>query len=214
MNNLRVVSEVDVMCFPQTLYDFVTTPDNWVGTHPATRDVKGDTGISEGLGAHWIEVIEGPGGRQFEAEWWVINAEPPGVWEIQTDDFGGLPATVSVTYTLTEGPAAANGGASSTSSSSSNTDNGITHFRRDMVTSFPDDYEVSDVLREALTSSLVHDRYLQAVKERIETNDGPGLQGAQTTARQASGEEEEGTGGAGQDNDGAAKHQPVNRLPS
>jgi hypothetical protein len=211
MNNLRVVSEIDVMCSPRTLYDFVTTPDNWVGTHPATRDVKGDTGISEELGAHWIEVIEGLGARQFEAEWWVINAEPPRVWEIQTDDFGGLPATVSITYTLTEGPAAASGVAGSTSSSNTNT--GVTHFQRDMVTSFPDDYQVSDVLREALTSSQVHDRYLQAVKERIEKDDGSGLQGAQTTAMQASGEEE-GTRGAGQDDDGAAKRQPVDRLPS
>jgi hypothetical protein len=182
MNNLKVVSEIDVMCSPLTLYDFVTTPDNWVGTHPATRDVKGDTGISEGLGAHWIEVIEGPGGRQFEAEWWVINAEPPRVWEIQTDDFDGMPATVSITYTLTEGPAATGGGASSGGGGGSGSTNSvITHFKRDMVTSFPDDYQVSDVLREALTSGKIHDRYLQAVKERIEKDDRPGLQGAQTT---------------------------------
>jgi hypothetical protein len=82
-----------------------------------------------------------------------------------------------------------------------------------MVTSFPDDYQVSDVLREALTNSQAHDRYLQAVKERIEKDDRAGLQGAQTTAIQASGEEE-GTMGAGQDDDGAAKHQPVDRSTS
>jgi hypothetical protein len=164
LNDLRVLSEIDVTCSPRALYDFVTTPNNWVGTHPATRDVKGDTGVSEGLGAHWIEVIEGPGGRQFEAEWWVINADPPRTWEIQTDDFGGLPATVRITYLFTESHPAISGGQSSNDSIRT------THFQRAMVTSFPDDYKISDVLKEALKSSQIHDSYLQAVKERIESN--------------------------------------------
>ena len=44
----------------------------------------------------------------------------------------------------------------------------MTVFRREMVTEFPDDFPVADFLVAAFTSSETHDRYLRAVKERLE----------------------------------------------
>jgi len=157
MREFRILSEVDVMCRPERLYEFVTTPNNWVGTHPSTRAVRGETGSPKGLGERWIEVIEAPGGRRFEAEWRVTKADAPKLWEIQADNFGGLPATVTITYVLTEGRdgrAGASGG---------------THFQRDMVTALPDSFPVSDGLRAALTSRESHDTYLRAIKEEVES---------------------------------------------
>ncbi|MDA4114870.1 MAG: SRPBCC family protein [Thaumarchaeota archaeon] len=150
------MSEIDVMCSPQRLYEFVTTPDNWVGTHPVTKTVRGETENPAGLGMHWIEVIEAPSGRQFEAEWRVVRADSPRLWEIQADNFGGIPATVTITYLIEGGR------------DGSVTAAGSTHFQRDMVTSLPEDFQVSDVLRAALTSRESHDQYLRAIKERIE----------------------------------------------
>jgi hypothetical protein len=156
MKTFRILSETDVMCSAQGLYEFVTTPDNWVGTHPATKAVRGETTNSAGLGMHWVEVIEAPSGRQFEAEWRVVRADPPRLWEIQADNFGGIPAIVTITYVIGRG----HGGQAGAT--------GSTHFQRDMVTSLPDDFPVSDVLRAALTSRESHDLYLKAIKERIE----------------------------------------------
>ena len=152
MKTFRILSEIDVACTPQRVYDFVTTPDNWVGTHPVTKAVRGETGSPRGLGAHWIELIEGPSGRRFEAEWRVTEARAPALWKIQADNFGGIPATVTITYNIEGSSDAA----------------GRTHFGRDMVTSIPDDFPVSDSLKAALTSRESHDAYLGAIKEWIE----------------------------------------------
>ncbi|HZW58488.1 MAG TPA: hypothetical protein VFF30_19525 [Nitrososphaerales archaeon] len=160
MQNFRILSEIDVECLPSELYAFVTTPDNWAGSHPATKGVKGETDSPRGLGSKWIEIIEAPGsGRRFEAQWLVVREEAPRVWEIKAIDFGGLPATVTITYLIEAKRSGPEGSASAES---------ITHFKRDMVTSPPDDFEVSESLRASLTSRESHDQYLRAIKRRID----------------------------------------------
>ena len=145
------------MCAPQRLFDFVTTPSNWVGTHPATKGVRGNTASPKGLGERWFELVEPPGGRRFEAEWSVVKADPPMLWQIRADKLAGLPAAATITYMIDErvGEGLANARRGS-------------HFRRDMVFSLPDDFQVSDSLRATLTSRETHDLYLKAVKERLE----------------------------------------------
>jgi hypothetical protein len=164
MKEFRILSEIDIICSPRRLYDFVTTPDNWVGTHPVTKGVRGNTASPRGLGERWFEVIEVPGRRQFETEWRVVKADPPRLWQIQADNVSGLPVTVTITYTIDE--RVREGLADAKSS---------LHFRRDMVSSLPWYLlllvVVSKSLRDALTSSEVHDMYLKAVKDRIESQE-------------------------------------------
>ncbi len=161
MKEFRVVSEIDIVCPPQRLYDFVTTPDNWVGTHPLTKGVRGNTSSPRGLGERWIELIELPGGRRLEAEWRVVKADPPRLWQIQADITGGVPVAGTITYTIDqrfhEGLANAKGGS---------------HFRREQASSlhwyFVPLLLVSKSLRDGLTRRESNDVYLKAVKDRLE----------------------------------------------
>jgi hypothetical protein len=153
MRTFRTTSEVTMACVASDVYEFVVTPKNWVGTHPVTRAVRGETESPRGLGDRWSEVIQGKE-SQFEVEWQVTRAEPYSLWEIRANNFGGLPAIVTITYFLRPYPA------------------NMTAFRREMVTEFPDDFPVTDFLADAFTSSETHDRYLKAVKERLEKSGG------------------------------------------
>lgn len=148
MQEFRIISEIDVNCPPEKLYEFVTTPDHWVGSHPSTKGVKGETSTPRKLGDEWIELIEAPGGTQFEARWKVVEAEEPARWKIKADSFGGLPITVTITYLISTGAAS--------------------HFKRDLIFAVADSFPVSAAMREALSSRETHDLYLKRIKERIE----------------------------------------------
>jgi len=159
MKEFKTASEINVACAPQLLYEFVTTPMNWVGTHPATKAVRGETASPSNVGDHWFEVVSPLGGHQFEAEWRVTKADSPRLWQIESNDIGGLPAIVTITYRIDE------------TSLQSSTGGTGSHFEREMVFSLPDDFPVSEGLRAALTSREGHDTYLVAVKKRIEGTD-------------------------------------------
>lgn len=161
MKKFRLVSEIDVMCSPERLYEFVTTPNNWVGTHPLTKGVRGNTASPRGLGERWFELIEFPGGRRLEAEWRVIKADPPRLWQIQADNIGGIPVSGTITYAIDR---IANEGLKGVKIGS--------HFRREQVSSLPWyllPLLVDKSLRDGLTSRGHNDLYVKAIKERIES---------------------------------------------
>jgi Polyketide cyclase / dehydrase and lipid transport len=147
--DFTIVSEIDVRCKTEDLFKFVTTPDNWVGTHPSTLAVKGETNAERKPGDEWIEVIEPPSGKHFEAKWTVVSEDRPRLWQIHSENFGGLPLSVRITYTLTSEKAG-------------------THFRRDLVFTFHGDFPVDANLRAALSRREEHDEYLLRIKKRAE----------------------------------------------
>jgi hypothetical protein len=131
------------------VYEFVTTPANWVGTHPVTAAVKGDTDTSAGVGRHWIEVIQADGGEPFETEWTVVQAEPGKTWVIASDQLQVPSMRCEITYTFTQ-------------------QGDATDFRREMVTSFPDDGAVTAELYARLEDPARHADYLAKVKAALE----------------------------------------------
>jgi uncharacterized protein YndB with AHSA1/START domain len=149
MMEFDTVSRIHIACSPQEAYDFVTRPDNWVGTHPVTAAVKGAPDGRAGAGQRWVETIKGPGMPAFDAEWSVVRAEPPALWEIRCEKLGPVGAEVTITYTFT--PEA-----------------GGVRFDRLMVSRFGGGIEPPDEVRAALRDSAVHELYLRAVKTRIE----------------------------------------------
>ena len=162
MKQFRTVSEIDVQCTPKVLYDFVTTPKNWVGTHPATKAVRGDAESPKSLGDRWFELVEPPGGRRFEAEWTVVKADPPRQWEIQAKQLGDLPIDCTIIYNIE------NSNRDESDADSAN-NYSTSHFERLMVFSLPDEFPVSDDMKKSLTSTEGHEMYLRAIKDRIES---------------------------------------------
>lgn len=142
-------NQIIINSSPEKIFDFVTVPDNWVGTHPVTKAVKGETGISAGLGKRWIEVIEG-GGITFDAEWEVIACERPSLWRISASNFNNTSFRVIITYTF-------------------NKVDGGTLFRREMAVEFEDNPELYPMAESLKKSSEAHDQYLLKVKQCLES---------------------------------------------
>lgn len=151
---MRVIgtsSQVTVGRPPEEVYGFVTKPDNWVGTHPVTAGVRGDTQGSAAAGAQWIEVIQpGPGAPAFEVEWWATIAVPGRLWVIETERlaFPGLRCRIVYTF-VAEG--------------------GGTRFHRDMASLVGDQAPLDPAMEAALASPAVHDAYLAAIKTKLES---------------------------------------------
>ncbi|MFF7475729.1 SRPBCC family protein [Streptomyces sp. NPDC008092] len=83
MRSLTRINRIHLKCPPQVAYDLVTTPDNWVGTHPVTAEVHGEnTDHSAVQGARWTEIIASQGTAPFKAEWTVTEAIPGARWVI------------------------------------------------------------------------------------------------------------------------------------
>jgi|GEM_PF-4838142 len=141
-------NQIIINSSPEKIFDFVTVPDNWVGTHPVTKAVKGETGISAGVGKRWTEVIEG-GGITFDAEWEVIACARPSLWTISSPNFNSMPIRVIITYTFNE----VEGG---------------TLFRREMSIEFEDDPDLYPTAELFKKSSEGHDQYLLKAKQCLE----------------------------------------------
>jgi carbon monoxide dehydrogenase subunit G len=152
MTNARrtvtTVSEVNVMRTPDEVYRFVTTPMNWVGTHPVTEGVEGGSGDSEGVGGSWVEIIRAPIGR-FRARWDVIEAERPHRWAIRTEGFGHTSSIITIIYTFAA-------------------DTAGTRFRREMNILLPKGL-LGMILGPIFRSGRVHDEYLRKIKGRLES---------------------------------------------
>ena len=135
---------------PEQVFRFVTTPDNWVGMHPVTASVRGQTSAPASAGIHWTEVIQpGPEAQPFDTEWWATIAAPFRLWVIETERLAvpGLRCRIVYTF-LTEGTG--------------------THFHRDMASLVSDAAQLDPALEAALANPAPHDAYLLAIKRKLE----------------------------------------------
>src|SRR4051794_20803038 len=101
MRVISTSSQIVIRRSPDEVFRFVTTPDNWVGAHPVTAAVRGETHQPALAGAHWTEVIQpGPQAQPFEVEWWATIAAPGRLWVIETDKlaFAGLRCRIAYTF--------------------------------------------------------------------------------------------------------------------
>jgi hypothetical protein len=89
---------------PHAVYEFVTTPDNWVGTHPVTAKVTGEgTDRSASQGDTWTELISHSDAAQnIEAQWTVVEAIPHQRWVITCASLGVPGGHCEIVYTFDE----------------------------------------------------------------------------------------------------------------
>jgi uncharacterized protein YndB with AHSA1/START domain len=93
----RIVSTVTIRRSPEDVFDFVTTPANWVQWHPSTVRVDGDAAHPQQLGGTCTEEFV-VAGRRGVTDWVVVRCERPSVWSIESRRAGGGSATI--TYEL------------------------------------------------------------------------------------------------------------------
>jgi hypothetical protein len=135
---------------PSQVYAFVTTPANWVGTHPVTAAVEGTTRASAAAGARWVELIRPPGDAAgFRTEWLATLAAPGHTWVIETDRLRTTGVRCQIVYTFADHPQG-------------------TYFRRDMSVLVDDNADVDESLFANLSDSAPHEGYLRAVKAALE----------------------------------------------
>ncbi|MBV8092978.1 MAG: SRPBCC family protein [Acetobacteraceae bacterium] len=150
MRVISTASQAFVARTPEDVFRFVTTPDNWVDSHPVTAAVRGNTYDTAGAGVQWIEVIKpNPETPAFEVEWSATIAAPGRLWIIETDRlaFAGLRCRIAYTFL--------------------NEDVG-TRFHRDMACLLNDEVQLDPAIAAALANPAPHDTYLARVKEKLE----------------------------------------------
>jgi hypothetical protein len=135
---------------PGEVYEFVTTPANWVGTHPVTAAVEGATQTPATAGARWVELIRPPGDTAgLRTQWLATLAAAGHTWVIETDRLQTAGVRCQIVYTFTDHPQG-------------------TYFRRDMSVLVDDAADVDESLFTNLADGSAHDGYLRAVKAALE----------------------------------------------
>ena len=150
MRTAGTSNDIEITRSPTAVYDFVTTPANWVGTHPVTAEVKGDTDHSAGVGDRWVELIQPPGEPVgHETEWMATTAVPGHTWVIETSrlTFAGVRCQIVYTFVGHDGG---------------------TYFRRDMSVMVDDNAEVDDEFLRNVSDDTSQAGYLHKVKELLE----------------------------------------------
>ncbi|GAA3706981.1 SRPBCC family protein [Streptomyces tremellae] len=103
MRSTTAYNSIHLTCSPQAAYEFVTKPDNWVGTHPVTVEVGGDgTGQPAGQGVSWTEMISAHGKEPYRVEWTVTEAVPGARWVIVCPNLRGPGEYCQIVYTFDE----------------------------------------------------------------------------------------------------------------
>lgn len=134
---------------PTEVYAFVTTPANWVGTHPVTETVRGQVDRSADIGARWTEVIKAAQGEPgFEIDWLATMRVPEHTWVIETDTLRDKGIRCQIVYTFVG-------------------IDGVTLFRRDMSV-FGDEQDSDPELLAMTARPEAHDAYLAAIKAALE----------------------------------------------
>jgi len=150
MRIVQTGAEIAVERSPGQVYEFVTTPANWVGTHPVTAAVEGATETPAAAGARWAELIRPPGeATGFRTEWLATLAAPGHTWVIETDRLRVAGVRCQIVYTFADHPQG-------------------TYFRRDMSVLVGDDADVDEALFANLSDGSAHEGYLRAVKAALE----------------------------------------------
>ena len=90
----RIRSEVMVRRAPEDVYDFLTTPANWVKWHPSTIKVTGDAAHPLDVGETCTEEFV-VAGRHGVTDWIVTRRERPSIWVIESRNSSGGSATIS-----------------------------------------------------------------------------------------------------------------------
>jgi hypothetical protein len=150
MRIVQTGAEITIGRSPAEVYAFVTTPANWVGTHPVTAAVEGATEAPAAAGARWVEVIRPPGETAgFRTEWLATIAAPGHTWVIETDRLRMPGVRCQIVYTFGDRPQG-------------------TYFRRDMSVLVDDAAAVDDTLFANLGDGSAHEGYLRTVKAALE----------------------------------------------
>lgn len=140
---------------PGVVFDFVTRPRNWVGTHPVTGDVRFSRGDAcATIGDEFVETIGGAGQPEFDVRWRVASHEVDRLWVIETDALGDPDVSCRIRYEFAP-------------------DGTGTMFVRHMTIEYPTTASAGrsyHVPAEGAADPDVHDRYIESVKRQLESN--------------------------------------------
>ncbi|KAJ5738612.1 hypothetical protein N7493_001767 [Penicillium malachiteum] len=74
MSLLQVESHITIAKPAAAVFDFISSPINWAGLHPGSKEIRGDSvHTSAKVGTRFIEVIDDKNGLKFDAEWVVTR---------------------------------------------------------------------------------------------------------------------------------------------
>jgi uncharacterized protein YndB with AHSA1/START domain len=144
---MRIVTTTQIDRPIEQVFDFLTTPANWVRWHPSTVSVSGATDHSLEVGEQVTEeyVVAGQKGR---ATWTVRERSRPHRWKFDTIAENGHQAAIAYTFTpLGYG----------------------THFEREVVIQFPP--TVPEAIQAEFEKKLAAEsaEALRCVKKALET---------------------------------------------
>ncbi|MET7991751.1 hypothetical protein ABZU76_12650 [Amycolatopsis sp. NPDC005232] len=158
MRAITISNDTRISRSPEEVYDYVTKPENWVGTHPVTVAVRDAPEGSAVAGTRWIEVIGAPGTLDeggYDTEWLATTSVPGHTWVIETDRLRFDGVRCQIVYTLMA-------------------EGSWTYFRRDMTVLVAAGADLDPVLEKkfmedsAHPGDSVHAGYLAAVKAALE----------------------------------------------
>ncbi len=156
MLSITTYASIRIARSPAEVWDYVTTPANWVGAHPVAKAVRGDVHCPAPAGARWTETVEF-GGEIVELEWTTTTVDASGAewrWRIEADPFlTSDPADgrvhVGITYTFLA-------------------DDDRTVFGRTVDVRYAGGASVPLRYRDAWTDESADAHYLDAIKKALE----------------------------------------------
>lgn len=151
MSLLTVESHINIKKSPSAVFAFISSPSNWAGLHPGSKEIRGE-GVtsSAAVGTRFIEVINDENGNAFDAAWVVTRSIKDEFFQFQfPSDFTHGPFhEIVVTYNVTLEA------------------DGSTAFTRRMV-SWVRPGAGGENLR-SFSENAMHNRYVANVKAKVE----------------------------------------------
>lgn len=147
---LTVTSSVVIAAPPSKIYAFISSPSNWAGLHPGSKEIIGEgTAESAAVGLKFIEVIE-TSTAKFDAHWQVTKTVPDKFFQFEFPAYfsHGPFHQIVITYTLIPKPEG-------------------TKFVRTMTSYLTGDEAVPGL--EAFAEPEMHNKYLESVKSRVDS---------------------------------------------
>ncbi|KAJ5613841.1 hypothetical protein N7528_007495 [Penicillium herquei] len=151
MSLLQVESHITIAKPAAAVFDFISSPINWAGLHPGSKEIRGDgVQTSAKVGTRFIEVIDDKNGLKFDAEWVVTRNYKNEFFQFQfpSDYSHGPFQEIVITYNVSQ-----------------NTD-GSTSFTRRMVSWIKPGVDTKPL--SSFYENDMHNDYVAAVKARVE----------------------------------------------
>ncbi|GKZ34423.1 hypothetical protein AbraIFM66950_004698 [Aspergillus brasiliensis] len=153
MSLLKVESHIKIDRSPSAVFDFISSPANWAGLHPGSKQIIGEgVQTSAKTGTRFIEIIDDGNGVKFNAHWVVTRSIKDEFFQFRfpSDYSHSLFHEIVITYDVSQN------------------DDGSTEFTRRMVSWIKPGVDITPLCSFYIND--LHNEYVAAVKARVEGN--------------------------------------------